>query len=165
MGLRSGPAAAGITPTVTHEWTLWAVAVSCVLHPTEEYFTGWQRWAHQTLGIVMPTATFVIANSLLAVCAFLLARQFVGGDLHLVSSFPLRLWLMQSSFTYCQRSSKAAFGPGLYTALLLYVPFSSWAVVNAHSTVPPQTAIATAIVAGILMMVSVSTARWLSGAM
>jgi hypothetical protein len=33
----------------TNEWTLWAVAVSCALHPIEEYVTGWQRWASQTL--------------------------------------------------------------------------------------------------------------------
>jgi len=39
----------------TSEWTLWVVAASCALHVTEEYFTGWQEWAVETLGIVMPT--------------------------------------------------------------------------------------------------------------
>jgi hypothetical protein len=50
MGLRSGPAAAGIAPKATNEWTLWVVAVSCVLHPTEEYFTGWFTFLWSLLG-------------------------------------------------------------------------------------------------------------------
>jgi eukaryotic-like serine/threonine-protein kinase len=41
----------------TSEWSLWAVAVSCAIHTWEEYMTGWQEWARQTLGIVMPTST------------------------------------------------------------------------------------------------------------
>ncbi len=34
----------------TNEWTLWVVAASCALHPIEEYFTGWQRWASHPAG-------------------------------------------------------------------------------------------------------------------
>jgi hypothetical protein len=160
MGLRSGPAAAGITPNATHEWTLWAVAVSCVLHPTEEYFTGWQGWAHQTLGIVMPTATFVIANTLLAVCAFGWRRP----ALSLV--IPAATLVNAIFFHILPTIVQGRVSPGLYTAVLLYVPFSSWALVGAALDGVGRTAIATAIVAGTLMMVSVVlAARWLSGAM
>jgi len=44
-----------VTPArkTTSEWTLWVVAASCALHLTEEYFTGWQEWAVETLGIVI----------------------------------------------------------------------------------------------------------------
>jgi hypothetical protein len=48
--------------------------VSCALHVLEEYLTGWQRWAAQTLGIVMPTTRFPIANAILVFFALLLAR-------------------------------------------------------------------------------------------
>ncbi|SRR5258706_2888932 len=58
----------------TSEWTLWVVAVSCTFHVTEEYFTGWQEWARQTLCIVMPTTRFLVANIVLVVIALLLAR-------------------------------------------------------------------------------------------
>jgi hypothetical protein len=34
----------------TREWTLWIVALSCALHPLEEYFAGWQAWAVGALG-------------------------------------------------------------------------------------------------------------------
>src|SRR5262249_12971251 len=55
--------------------------------------------------------------------------------------------------------------PGLYTATLLYVPFSSWALVGAARDGVARQAIATALVAGTLMMASVVLgARWLSNA-
>jgi hypothetical protein len=55
--------------------------------------------------------------------------------------------------------------PGLYTAALLYVPFSSWALVGAARDGVARTAIVTALVAGTLMMASVVLgARWLSNA-
>src|SRR5579862_1900005 len=58
-----------------YQWTLWAVAISCALHPAEEYLTGWQEWARQTLGIVMPSGRFLAANGILAVAAFLMAKE------------------------------------------------------------------------------------------
>jgi len=58
----------------TREWTLWVVAVSCGLHAAEEYLTGWQPWAATTLGIVMPTARFVVANGILVSVALAIAR-------------------------------------------------------------------------------------------
>ena len=156
----------GITPNATHEWTLWAVALSCVLHPTEEYFTGWQGWARQTLGIVMPTATFVIANTLLAMCAFLLARQ-VGWRRPVLSLVIPAATLVNAIFFHILPTIvQGRVSPGLYTAALLYVPFSSWALLGAARDGVAWTAIATAIVAGTLMMVSVVlAARSLSGPM
>jgi hypothetical protein len=58
----------------TSEWTLSVVAVSCALHATEEYLTGWQEWARQTLGIIMPTTRFLAVNAILVMAALLLAR-------------------------------------------------------------------------------------------
>ena len=53
--------------------------------------------------------------------------------------------------------------PRIYTAVLLYVPFSSWAFVGAARDGVPRATIAMALVAGTLMMVSVVLgARWLS---
>jgi hypothetical protein len=35
----------------TGELMLWVVAISCALHAIEEYLTGWQAWARETLGM------------------------------------------------------------------------------------------------------------------
>ena len=58
----------------TGEWRLWVVAVGCALHATEEYFTGWQAWAEDTLGIIAPTWLFTIV----ALGIVRLARQYGG---------------------------------------------------------------------------------------
>ena len=63
----------------TSEWTLWVVAVSCALHATEEFLTGWQEWAQRTLGIAMPTTRFVAGNAVLVLVAFALALGVVLG--------------------------------------------------------------------------------------
>jgi hypothetical protein len=163
MVFRLEPAAAGITPNATNEWTLWVVAVSCVLHPTEEYFTGWQGWARQTFGIVMPAATFVIANTLLAVCAFLFAGKVGWRRPTLSLVIPSATLVNAIFFHILPTIVQRRVSPGLFTAALLYVPFSSWALVGAVRDGVHRTTIATAIVAGTLMMVSILlAARWLS---
>ena len=130
----------------------------------EEYFTGWQAWATQTLGIVMPTPRFLFANAVLVIAALVLAR--VGWRRPALSLIIPSATLVNAVFfhilpTLVQRRVS----PGVYTAALLYLPFSSWALVGAARDGVPRAAIATAFVAGTLMMVSVVlSAIWLTGA-
>jgi uncharacterized protein with HXXEE motif len=146
----------------TSEWTLWVVAVSCALHVAEEYFTGWQEWARQTLGIVMPTARFLVANAVLVLVALLLAR--VGWRRPVLSLVIPSATLVNAVFLHILPTIvQGRVSPGVYTAALLYVPFSSWALVGAARDGVPRTAIATAFVAGTLLMTTVILgARWLS---
>ena len=147
----------------TSEWTLWVVAASCALHVTEEYLTGWQVWARQTLGIVMPTAPFLAANAVLVAAAFALAR--VGWrrpELSLV--IPSATWVNGVFFTSFRPSCRAGCRRVFYTAALLYLPFSSWALIGAARDGVPRKTIATALVTGTLVMAGVVlAARWLGG--
>jgi uncharacterized protein with HXXEE motif len=148
----------------TREWTLWVVAVSSALHPTEEYLTGWQGWARQTLGIVMPTPIFLAANTLLVVAALLLAR--VGWQRPALSLVIPSATLVNAVFFHIVPTiAQGQVSPGLYTATLLYLPFSSWALVGAARDGVPRGVIATALVAGTLLMVGIVLgARWLGNA-
>jgi Protein of unknown function with HXXEE motif len=146
----------------TSEWTLWVVAVSCAFHVTEEYLTGWQEWARQTLGIAMPTTRFLVANAVLVVVALLLAR--VGWRRPALSLVIPSATLANAVFFHILPTIvQGQVSPGVYTAALLYLPFSSWALVGAARDGVARTAIATAVVAGTLMMASVVlAAKWLS---
>jgi len=138
----------------TSEWTLWVVAVSCVLHPAEEYVTGWQEWARETLRIIMPTTTFLTVNAVLATAALLLAR--VGWRRPALSLLIPSATLVNAVFFHILPTMvQRRVSPGIYTAALLYVPFSSWALVGAARDGVPRRTIATALVAGALMMASV----------
>jgi len=130
------------------------VAASCVFHVAEEYLTGWQEWARQALGVVMPTTRFLIANAVLVVVALLLAR--VGWRRPALSLVIPSATLVNAIFfhilpTIVQRRES----PGVYTAALLYVPFSSWALIGAARDGVARTAIGTAIGAGTLSMAGV----------
>jgi hypothetical protein len=145
------------------EWTLWVVGVSCALHASEEYFTGWQEWARQTLGIAMPTTMFVFMNAVLVVAAFLLAR--VGWQRPALSLvIPSATLVNAVAFHILPTIIQSRVSPGIYTAVALYLPFSSWALVGAARDGVPRTAISMAAVAGTVVAVSVVlAARLLSG--
>ena len=145
----------------TREWTLWAVAVSCALHPVEEYFTGWQKWASLTLGIAMPTTRFVVANAILVVFACLAAR--VGWRRPRLSLVIPAATLVNAVFFHILPTIvQSRVSPGVYTATFLYVPFSSWALWGAHRDGVAGSPIVAAIVAGTIVMAGVVlAARWL----
>jgi hypothetical protein len=138
----------------TSEWTLWVVAVSCALHVSEEYLTGWQAWAIGTLGIDMPTLPFLAANAVLVAAAFVLAS---GGwsrpTLSLV--IPSATLFNAIFFHIVPTLVQGRIAPGLFTAAFLYLPFSSWALVGARRDGVPRASIGWALLAGTVMMTAV----------
>jgi hypothetical protein len=151
-----------ISDNNTSEWTLWVVAVSCALHVAEEYFTGWQPWARETLGIVMPSAGFLFMNVVLVVTAIVLAS--IGWKRPTLSLIIPAATLVNAIFFHILPTIVLGrVSPGVYTSVLLYLPFSSWAFVGARRDGVPSRAIAVASVVGALMMTAVVlAARWLS---
>ena len=147
---------------MTSEWTLWVVAVSCALHVAEEYLTGWQPWAREALGIVMPTGRFLFMNAVLVVAAVVLAS--IGWKRPTLSLIIPAATLVNAIFFHIMPTIvQRRVSPGVYTATLLYLPFSSWALVGAWRDGVPRRAIAVASVLGALMMTAVAlAARWLS---
>ena len=145
----------------TSEWTLWVVAVSCALHVVEEYLTGWQRWAAQTLGIVMPTTRFLVANAILVFFALLLAR--VGWRRPTLSLVIPAATLVNAIFFHILPTIvQGRASPGVYTATLLYLPFSSWALLGSRRDGVPGRAVAGAMAGGTLMMLGFAAgAKWL----
>lgn len=149
-------------PETTHEWTLWVVAASCALHVFEEYFTGWQAWARETLSIVMPTTRFFVMNAVLVAAALFLAR--IGWSRPVLSLVIPAATLVNAVFFHILPTIvQQRVSPGVYTAALLYVPFSSWAFVGAARDGIAKQVLAVAFVSGTLMMLAVVlAARWLS---
>ena len=138
----------------THEWTLWVIAASCALHATEEYFTGWQTWAVKALGIAMPTPRFVIMNLVLVVIACFLAK--VGWKLPTLSLvIPAATLVNAICFHILPTVVQKRISPGIYTASILYVPFSIWAIVGASCDGVRKRSIGVALMSGALMMVVV----------
>jgi hypothetical protein len=135
----------------TNEWTLWVVAVSCGLHATEEILTGWQEWARQVLGIVMPTSIFIVMNVVLVIAASILAG--VGWRRPAMSLIVPSATLVNGVFFHILPTIvQGRVAPGVYTAVLLYLPFSSWSLIGAARDGVPRSTIATGFVAGAALM-------------
>ncbi|AHG88152.1 HXXEE motif-containing protein [Gemmatirosa kalamazoonensis] len=146
----------------THEWTLWVVAISCALHATEELLTGWQPWARATLGIAVPTSVFVVANAALVAAALSFAR--VGWRRPTLSLVvPVATLANALLFHIVPTLLQGRVSPGVYTAALLYVPFSSGALVGAARDGVPRRAIARAGVAGLAVALGVVAGARLLG--
>jgi hypothetical protein len=128
----------------------------------EEYFTGWQPWARETLGIVMPTGRFLFMNVVLVVAASVLAS--IGWKRPTLSLIIPAATLVNAIFFHILPTIvQSRVSPGVYTATLLYLPFSSWAFVGAWRDGVPARAMAVASAVGTLMMTAVVlAARWLS---
>jgi len=93
-------------------------------------------------------------NAVLATAALLLAR--VGWRRPALSLLIPSATLVNAVFFHILPTMvQRRVSPGIYTAALLYVPFSSWALVGAARDGVPRRTIATALVAGALMMASV----------
>lgn len=121
----------------------------------EEYFTGWQEWAVATLGIEMPTPPFLIVNAILVLAAFVLARSgWRRPTLSLV--IPAATLVNAVFFHIVPTLVQQRVSPGVYTAALLYVPFSSWAFVGAWRDGVTKRALLLAFVSGTVMMISVA---------
>jgi hypothetical protein len=138
----------------THEWTLWVVAASCALHVLEEYFTGWQQWARESLGIVMPATRFLVMNLLLVVAALILAR--IGWRWPALSLvIPAATLVNAVIFHIIPTILQNRVSPGVYTASLLYLPFSSWAFVGARRDGVSSRAMALGFMIGTILMLTV----------
>ena len=109
---------------------LWVLVTASALHVVEEHALGWQGWANRTLGRrfgIAPTWTdFWATNGLLIV--FGVSAAAVGWRAPAFAlAFPA-LCLINALFFHIVPSLTADRpNPGLFTAVLLYVPIGIWA--------------------------------------
>lgn len=141
----------GLRMPLAREWTLWVVAVATVLHVAEEYLTGWLGWARETLGIAMPGSLFLAMNAGLVVAAFALAHA--GRRRPVASLVVPAATLVNALFLHVLPTvAQGRAAPGIYTAALLYLPFSTWAFVDAWRDGVRGLDLAAAFALGTLLM-------------
>jgi Protein of unknown function with HXXEE motif len=143
-----------------HVWVLWVVAISFALHATEEYLTGWQSWALQISGIVVPTSLFISVNFVAVVAALAVAGN--GWKWPAVSLiFPAATLVNGIFFHIVPTIAMRRVSPGVYTASLLYLPFSSYAFYVAWRNRVRRKSVALAFLLGIALNCAVVLGVWL----
>jgi hypothetical protein len=113
-----------------HQWVLWVLLAASALHVVEEHALGWQGWASEKLGPIIgvrPTwSDFWATNAALIV--FGIAAASVGWKAAGFSLGFAALALINAILFHIVPSVGARHpNPGLFTAVLLYVPIGVWA--------------------------------------
>lgn len=119
---------------MSHEWVIWVLLAAAGLHVAEERTLGWQGWATQVLGPRFGARPswddFWATNASLIVLG--VAAAAVGWRAPAFAlAFPA-LALVNAVFFHVVPSLQARRpNPGLFTAVLLYLPIGVWCYVAA----------------------------------
>lgn len=144
---------------MSHEWVLWVLLTASALHVVEERGLGWQGWAARELapriGITPSWLDFWATNGLLIV--FGVSAAAVGWRAPAFAlAFPATCLVNAIFFHLLPSVRENRPNPGLFTALLLYLPIGVWAFLAAadDGVLDAATLIGSALL-GALAMVSV----------
>jgi hypothetical protein len=145
-----------------NEWVLWVVAISFALHAIEEYLTGWQSWAFKMSSVVVPTSLFITANFIGVVAA--LAVAWNGWKWPTVSLiFPAATLVNAVFFHILPTIALRQISPGVFTSILLYLPFSSYAFLIARRNQVSNRSMRKAFLFGVTLNCAVIIVVWLIG--
>jgi len=117
-----------------HDWVLWVLLAASAFHVVEERGLGWQGWAAGVLGRrigITPTwLDFWATNGLLIV--FGVSAAAVGWRAPAFAlAFPAAVLVNAVFFHLLPTLQARRPNPGLFSALLLYLPIGVWAYVAA----------------------------------
>jgi hypothetical protein len=143
--------------SVSHEWLLWVLTLASALHVMDEHALGWQGWAVKTFGHrfgVQPTwADFWATNTALLTIGVTCAA--VGWRAPWFAlAFPAVCLINAVFFHVVPTVVQKRPNPGMFTAVLLYIPISIWIYVEAdRDGVLSTSAIVWSTVIGAALMV------------
>jgi Protein of unknown function with HXXEE motif len=118
----------------SREWVLWLLVTASAVHVVEEHALGWQGWADVTLGRrfgVHPTwSDFWATNT--ALLAFAFSAAVVGWQATWFAlSLPALCLVNAALFHVVPSIVQRRPNPGVFTAVVLYVPLGIWCYVAA----------------------------------
>lgn len=113
-----------------HQWMLWILVAASAIHVLEAHALGWQGWASEALdkrfGLKPTWADFWVTNAALIV--FGVAAAMVGWKAPAFSLSFAALALINAVGFHILPSLRAGHpNPGVFSAVLLYVPIGIWA--------------------------------------
>ena len=147
-----------------HEWVLWLLVTASALHVVEEHALGWQGWADATLGRrfgAHPTwSDFWATNTALLAFAFsaaLVGWQATWFALALPALCLVNAVLFHVAPSIVQRRPN----PGLFTAVVLYLPLGVWcyAAAGQAGELDAPTVIGSVLVGSALMAAAIGFLR------
>jgi hypothetical protein len=148
----------------SREWVLWLLVTASAVHVVEEHALGWQGWAEVTLGRrfgVHPTwSDFWATNT--ALLAFAISAAVVGWQAAWFAlALPALCLINAALFHVVPSVVQRRPNPGLFTAVVLYVPLGIWCYVAAghDGMLDTGTVVGSVVVGGALMAAAIGFLR------
>lgn len=111
---------------------IWILVVAYAAHIMEEYFLNWRAWAEKMSKLQLSWTEFFVANAAVIVLGFCCA--IVGYREPLFSFIFVGLALVNGLFAHLATTLVTrVFSPGLITSIVLFIPISIWAYVDAYN--------------------------------
>lgn len=109
---------------------LWVLVVAYSAHIMEEFFLNWREWAESISKFQLSWTEFFVANFAVIILGFCCA--LVGYHKPLFSFIFVGLALTNAVFAHLATTIfTRVFSPGLITSLILFIPISLWAYIDA----------------------------------
>lgn len=137
---------------MSQEYILWIATAAYALHMIEETMYDWHGWVRRVLKLQAEWNEFYIVNAFVIVlgisCAMVGWRQPAAALI-----FPAFMLVNAILFHIAPTLVTRIFSPGLFTAVILFVPIGSWAYYGAwRDGVLSTGAVAISGVTGFLLM-------------
>lgn len=111
---------------MTHEHILWIATAAYGVHMIEETIYDWHGWVRRILKVPAEWHEFYMVNAIVIVLG--VSCAMVGWRLPAVALvFPAFMLVNAVLFHIAPVVITRVFSPGLFTALILFLPVGSWA--------------------------------------
>jgi hypothetical protein len=115
---------------MSREYILWIATISYGLHMLEEYMYDWRGWVGKVLELPVEWNEFYLVNAFVIIlgvsCAAIGWRKP-----EMALSFPAFMLVNATLFHIVPVLLTQIFSPGLFTAVILFLPVALWAYYGA----------------------------------
>ena len=113
-------------PRMTHEYIFWIATAAYGLHMIEETIYDWHGWVRRILKLDAEWSEFYMVNAIVIVLG--VSCAMVGWRLPAAALiFPAFMLVNAVLFHIAPVVVTRVFSPGLFTAVLLFLPVGCWA--------------------------------------
>ena len=130
---------------------LWPFAPAYAIHVAEEWFAGFPGWAARMTGRPIPGTAFILINAVAMVLLLAAIRAATRDERHGWMAVGIATIVLVNTAAHAAGAVLTqSYAPGLISAVVLYVPLGSLAMVRALDHAP-RAQLARGVVAGLII--------------
>ncbi len=118
---------------------LWLFVPAYVVHVAEEWFGGFPQWIGTIVGQPLPATAFFVVNGIALVLAIVGIRAAIGSDRYGWIAVAIATIVLVNTLAHAAGAAlTGTYSPGLISAVVLYIPLGSLAMIRAVDQAPRQ---------------------------